>query len=440
MTIRENKPFTSLKTFFYLFSYYLKIEQMSKSNFKYIRAGYEEGMPAHINFYDDVTNWSADDFIYEFQYLEKYVNPSEIVVHINSVGGSVVDGISIFSIIQNCKIKTKTINDGLAASMGSVIWAAGKEMYMKDYGLLMIHNPFNPNSSSDKEDSIEAFKKQLSIIYQKRFGFSEETVKSIMDGEEGKDGTWYTAKEAVEAGFIDGSHVIETSEAEREKAKASINGTKNLKEIAHIMASIGSNATMPKKNTKLNHNTAMENNFILVAAQLGMPSDKASEASVQARIKELLASEASLAQVKAELKKSEDTVAELRTQITGKETAVQNLTKNLEDAKSKLKVFEDAEAAAKNAEIEALVDAAIKTCKISKEDRATWISQAKTNLDLTKQVLDSIPARTDISAAIADDPQNHHDAKEGMTDAEKEIQAKLDASVGPNFKFNTWKN
>lgn len=412
---------------------------MSKSNFKYIRAGYEAGMPAHINFYDDVTNWSADDFVYEFQYLEKYVNPSEIVIHINSVGGSVVDGISIFSIIQNCKIKTKTVNDGLAASMGSIIWSAGSEMYMKDYGLLMIHNPFNPNGSEEKSDAIEAFKKQLSIIYQKRFGLSEENVKAIMDGEEGKDGTWYTASEAVAAGFVDKSHIIETSEAEREKASASIHGIKDLKEIAHIMASIETEAKMADENTKLNHNKTMENNFILVAAQLGMASDKASEAAVQARIKELLAAETSLATVKAKLQESEKKISELNTTIVGKETAVQNLTKNLDDVKAELKVFKDAEEAAKNAEIEALVDAAIKACKIPSDTRETWISQAKGNLDLTKQVLNSIPARADIKSEIANDPLNHHNAKEGATDAEKEIQAKLEASVGTDFKFNTWK-
>ena len=56
---------------------------MAEAKFKYIRAGYQEGMPAHINFYDDVDYWSVNDFIYEFHYLEKYVSPSKIVIHIN---------------------------------------------------------------------------------------------------------------------------------------------------------------------------------------------------------------------------------------------------------------------------------------------------------------------------------------------------------------------
>lgn len=412
---------------------------MPKTNFKYIRAGYEMGQPAHINFYDDVTNWSADDFVYEFQYLEKYVNPSEIVVHINSVGGSVVDGISVFSIIQNSKIKTKTINDGLAASMGSIIWSAGTEMYMKDYGLLMIHNPFCQNSSADNEDAIEAFKKQLSVIYQKRFGLSNEQVSKIMDGEEGKDGTWYTADEAVDAGFIDRSHIIETSEAERASVSASVHGIKDLKEIAHIMASVTPEASVPKDNNKLNHNKTMEKDFILVAAQLGMSSDKATEANVQSRIKELLSAEASLSNVKAELQKSKDKITELNTTLAGKETAVQNLTKNLEDVKAELRVFKDAEEAAKNAEIEAFVDAAINDCKIPMDSRESWIAQAKANLDLTKQVLNSIPARANIGKEIANDVNNKKNAKSGLTDAEAEIKAKVDEVVGENFQFNTWK-
>lgn len=412
---------------------------MPKTNFKYIRAGYETGQPAHINFYDDVTNWSADDFVYEFQYLEKYVNPSEIVVHINSVGGSVVDGISVFSIIQNSKIRTKTINDGLAASMGSIIWSAGTEMYMKDYGLLMIHNPFNPNSSSDNEDAVKAFRKQLSVIYQKRFGLSNDQVSKIMDGEEGKDGTWYTADEAVNAGFIDRSHIIETSEAERASVSASVHGIKDLKEIVHIMASVTPEASVPKDNDKLNHNKTMEKDFILVAAQLGMSSDKATEANVQSRIKELLSAEASLSNVKAELQKSKDKITELNTTLAGKETAVQNLTKNLEDVKAELRVFKDAEEAAKNAEIEAFVDAAINDCKIPMDSRESWIAQAKANLDLTKQVLNSIPARANIGKEIANDVNNKKNAKSGLTDAEAEIKAKVDEVVGENFQFNTWK-
>ena len=115
---------------------------------------------------------------------------------------------SVFAKIIDCQIPTECINDALAASMGSIIWAAGDELYMKDYALLMIHNPFN--ESGKKYDNVtEAFSKQLKTIYMKRFGLSESEVDDIMNGKEGEDGTFLTSAQAIEKGFISESHIIE---------------------------------------------------------------------------------------------------------------------------------------------------------------------------------------------------------------------------------------
>ena len=106
---------------------------MGKKDFKYIKGKLQNGCPADIYFYTDVDYWSVQDFLYEFNYLINYIEPSVIRIHINSVGGNVVDGMSVFSRIADCTIPTECINDALAASMGSIIWAAGDELYMKDY-------------------------------------------------------------------------------------------------------------------------------------------------------------------------------------------------------------------------------------------------------------------------------------------------------------------
>lgn len=413
---------------------------MAKNKFKYIHAGYQEGMPAHINFYDDVDNWSVNDFVYEFNYLEKYVSPSKIVIHINSAGGCVVDGISAFSVIQNSEIPTETINDGLAASMGSIIWAAGDSMYMKDYALLMIHNPFL-ESGKENEDVIGAFKKQLRTIYTKRFGLSEEQVKSIMDGEEGKDGTWFTAEEAVNAGFLSSEHILQTPGAVKNKIAAKVSGVKDLKSLVNIMASAKDDIErkVQNNNTINNSDNKMEKDFTLVAAFLNMDSSKATEKTVSARIKELLASENDLASVKAQLETVTKDLQDAQTKLTGSEASVKNLTASLDEARKKLKVFEDAEAAAKQKAIEELVDGAINLSKISKEDREIWINQATANFDLTKKTLDSIPTRDDISAQINNDPANQANAAQGMQSEEEKLKAKVKEVVGENFSFNKWK-
>lgn len=414
---------------------------MADSKFKYIRAGYQDGTPAHINFYDDVDSWSVNDFLYEFHYLEKYVSPSKIVIHINSAGGCVVDGISVFSAIQNSEIPTETINDGLAASMGSIIWAAGKTMYMKDYALLMIHNPFMESGDKSKEDVVEAFKKQLSIIYSKRFGMSDEQVKAIMNGEEGKDGTWFTAEKAVAAGFLDSTHIIDTPEAVKNQIAAKVSGERDLKSLVNIMASVKDEVEQKVQNNNItnNSNNRMKEDFTLVAAFLNMDSSKATEKTVSARIKELLASESELGDVKVQLENVTKDLQDAQTKLSGSEASVKNLSASLDEAKKKLKVFEDAEAAAKQKSIEDLVDNAINLCKIQKEDRETWINQANANFDLTKKTLDAIPARDDINAHLNNDPANKQGAAQGMQSEEEKLKAKVNEVVGTDFKFNTWK-
>lgn len=438
---------------------------MANPKFKCIKGSYEEGQPAHIYFYSDVNSWRVDDFIYEFKYLMNYVNPSEINVHINSGGGNCVDGISVFSLIQDCKIPTNTINDGIAASMGSVIWAAGDKQYMRDYAILMIHNPFADAKDKATQQAVDAFKKTLSIIYQKRFGLNEEQVTAIMDGKKDEDGTWMSASEAVKNGFISQSHVIETPQAVKDKIAASI---KDIMEPQNICAEIGKvmnevsgktkdgflvfnqNAEGDGKNKDVffvfNQNadnltnnsqdsinqqniTKMNEQFTVVAALLGLAGTEATQDKVSANIKSLLDIKGKYESVTAEL-------TELKTKLTGSEAAVANLTKNLNETKAALKVYQDAEAAAKTAQIEALVEEAIKACKIEKDAKESWISMAQANFDLAKATLDSIPAREDIAAHIANDPDNKDNAGQApKTPLEKEIEAKVQASVGADFKF-----
>ena len=99
---------------------------------KFVKGEVAYGKPADIYFYDDVEYWDVRQFVREFQYLVDYVEVSKIRVHIHSVGGSCHEGIKAFSTILNSSVPTETYNDGLAASMASMIWAAGKERCMRD--------------------------------------------------------------------------------------------------------------------------------------------------------------------------------------------------------------------------------------------------------------------------------------------------------------------
>ena len=406
--------------------------------FKYIKGAYTAGEPADICFYSDVEKWDVKDFLYEFDYLVNYVRPSVIKIHINSPGGNCLDGISAFSKIINCEIPTQCINDGLAASMASVIWSAGKEVYMKDYALLMIHNPFIDNNGEKTYDQVtEAFSKQLTTIYKQRFNLSDEEIKKIMDGENGNDGTFFTAEEAVKAGFISESHIIKTPEAIKSKIAASLKNIniKNINEVANIM-SLANIEKIEDNTIKSNQIEKLmeKNELTAIAAVLGFTGDKATEANVLAKVNELKETNSNYETCKAELEKAKKSLSDIQTELKGSKAVVNNLQEELKTVKDDLKKYKDAEKAAIQKSIEEMVDSAIALCKINKDDRETWIEAAQSNLDLTKRTLDAIPAREKISENIVSDKAKK-EAQDNLKDAEAEMKAKVDKAVGEDFKF-----
>lgn len=425
---------------------------MTEKQLKFVKGELAQGKPANIYFYDDVDYWDIRSFISEFQYLENYVKPSKIRIHIISAGGSCFEGIKAFSVILGSQTPTETINDGLAASMGSVIWAAGKERFMRDYAVLMIHNPRIDDEELDEDGkkAVEAFQKQLKIIYQQRFGFDEEKIQQIMDGEENVDGTWLMANDAVEKGIIDEEHILKSSKEVVARIAASVDGVKNVKAIGSVM--MAQHLLENQKNTSTtittkevenslhsnqNLTTMTENEIKMVAAQLGIAEDKATGATITAKVNELLTKEKQFDSVKAELQTVKDTLAAKETELTGCKASVQNLTQNLDAVKAELKTYKDKETEARNAEITSMVEAAITSGKISKESKDTWIKLATDNFDLAKQTLDGIAARDNITGKIANDPANQGAAADGIKSEAEKVQAKVDEVVGKDFKFRT---
>lgn len=422
---------------------------MDKNNLKFVKGCVSQGMAADICFYTDVNYWNVQDFLYEFNYLVSF-QPSEIRIHINSTGGNVSEGISVFTKIIDCPIHTVCINDGLAASIASVIWAAGKELKMRDYALLMIHNPFieNGNETENEKQIIEAFTKQLVTIYKTRFNMSDEKIKAIMDGAENVDGTFFTAEEAVANGFLPSEGIIETPSALHEKVAASLNGIADLSKITAIMA-LALDEKKPKtpkdtiieKESKNSYNQLnneqMNKEWTVIAALLGMSSEKASEDSVTLEIKGLKAKVAKFEEVNAELSEAKKSLATAQTELSGAKATISNLQKDFDEAKASLQKYQEAEEAARQAAIVAMVDDAINSCKINKETREDWLKMANNDLETTKRVLDSIPAREKISQKIAEDKSNMAKAQDDMKSVEDEVKEKVEAVVGKDFKFRT---
>lgn len=394
--------------------------------------------PAIIRFFGPVNDSTVQTFNDEFLWLQDWVRPPKIVVLINSEGGSVIHGMSTFSIIQSCPIEVDCVIEGIAASMGSVIWAAGNNLYMHDYSILMIHNPFVYNDDIEDEsvkNMVNAFKGQLETIYRKRFALSKGKVRRIMDGEGNADGTYLNANDAVAAGILPAENILKTSKKVCEKVKNQIEGIDSVASLRDIMASMTKEfdenkpieklvAIHKQNDNNIQQQIEMENNvnYGTVCAQIGLSAD-VPVAQVSSRITELLKAESDLKNVNSQLN-------DLRIQYQGKEAEVKNMTDKLAEVEASLKKYQDAEKAALEAEIANTVQAAIEAGKIDESAKESWVAMAKTNFEMVKATLNSIPGRDKISKEIANDPENISDVQDALKTAEEKMAEKVNAVVG----------
>ncbi len=423
---------------------------MNSEELKYVVGEAHEAKPAIMRFYGRIDDCSTRQFNEEFLWLQDYVKPSKIIVCINSEGGSVLYGMSTFSIMLNSKIPVETVIDGIAASMASVLWAAGGKSFMRDYSVLMIHNPFmrsgkNKDMDADTQQTVDAFRKQIETIYRKRFGLSKEKVQAIMEGEEGCDGTYFDAKQAVEAGILPAENVLKTSKQICTKVKDQLKDVTDAASIQKVMADVSAEAgvlkpqentdSIPNQNQNKNQNSQKMNKeqdvfaFGSVCAQLGMSKDS----EVADVVNQLTA----LQNAKTQLEAVQSSYDKLKIEKAGVDTELENVKNELADVKNSLKAYQDAENAAKDAEIEAMVDAAVKAGKISAESKEQWVQMAHSNLDTVKATLDSITGREKLSEQIANDPANVDAAKDNLTEAEKKLQKEIEARIAPDFQFNS---
>lgn len=129
------------------------------------------------------------------------VDTPNLIVRINSMGGSVSEGLAIYSLLKDFKGHLITKVDGMACSAASVIFMAGEERIMPESALLMIHNAWTYAEGDQNElrkaaDDLEMITQPSVNIYCSKTGLSEDEVKSMMNEE-----TWMDYKLAFEKGF-----------------------------------------------------------------------------------------------------------------------------------------------------------------------------------------------------------------------------------------------
>ncbi len=144
---------------------------------------------------------TAKQFVKDFSAIEA----EHITVRINSYGGSVTDGIAIYNAIKRHPAQITVSIEAAAYSIASLISMAGDTVEMADNALLMIHAPWgyavgNSAELRDMADTLDKYAQAMSSSYVAKSGMDQADILALLT--DGQD-HWYTAAEALEAGFID---------------------------------------------------------------------------------------------------------------------------------------------------------------------------------------------------------------------------------------------
>ena len=150
---------------------------------------------------DDVANIITAQLLF----LASNDSSSDISLYINTPGGQVSSGLSIYDTMQIVQPDVATICTGMAASMGSVLLCAGApgKRTALQHSRVMIHQPLGGarGQASDiliAAQEIEKTKKELYTIISEHSGQPLEKIYA-----DGDRDFWMTSQEALEYGMID---------------------------------------------------------------------------------------------------------------------------------------------------------------------------------------------------------------------------------------------
>jgi len=126
-----------------------------------------------------------------------------INLHVNSPGGNVFDGVAIHNALKNHKAKVRGYNDGLAASIATVVLLGADEVIMAQNALFMVHNPWGCASGNSADmrkyaDVLDKVRDTILVAYRDKTGLDDASLVEMMDAE-----TWLDAEEAHGYGFVD---------------------------------------------------------------------------------------------------------------------------------------------------------------------------------------------------------------------------------------------
>ncbi len=178
----------------------------------------EDGKTAKVNLYGEIVEkipidwWTGEKVDGLFIELSSFLDDvetlsgmDEVSFYINSVGGDVYAGISIFNKIRALKAETTTVVDGLAASAAAIVAQAGDKRKVSVGSQTMIHTAaagligyYNRQDLKQVDNTLKSIDKALAELLADRTGRGQDEIMNMLNRT-----TWMTADEAVSEGFAD---------------------------------------------------------------------------------------------------------------------------------------------------------------------------------------------------------------------------------------------
>lgn len=154
---------------------------------------------------DEVNQNTASLVAAQLLFLEAEDPKKDIMLYINSPGGSVYDGLAIYDTIKHLKCDVSTIGIGMQASMGAFLLSSGTKgkRYILPHATVMIHQPSagTRGKVSDMEIDLKEglrLKRLLNEVLAKNTGQKIDVIEKDSDRDR-----WMTAEEAKKYGIVD---------------------------------------------------------------------------------------------------------------------------------------------------------------------------------------------------------------------------------------------
>jgi len=231
----------------------------------------------------DESGIASGEFIQELKQIPKN---HKINIHINSPGGSVTDGLAIYSELKQVADRLTITVDCLCASIASIILCASDNVIVNNASMIVIHKPWggiegNADELRKYADKLDMWEEKMLGIYQRKTGLSKDILAQMLRAE-----TYIQPEEAMKLHFAD--EFIEDASEEKVAAflkSDKIGYSKNVLHTYQIFAEKLKSKQLEKGNKK----------------PMNEPNNAMELETLKAKMKELEEQNASLADAKNKL-------------------------------------------------------------------------------------------------------------------------------------------